>query len=102
MDFTVQGQHYGYELFLLEQPSWGSRGAPFLWAYLSRHFSDIPLPMDEDFLVSEYMKIIKEFKIPFGKDEYVYVERFAAGGMIGGTFVKDGLEMLCKYLQLYK
>jgi len=43
--------------------------------------------------------------IPFGKDEYVFIKRFAAGGMssgmVGGLFVQEALDKLIYRLKKY-
>ena len=106
LKFQEKGQHYAYELFLTEPEYWGTRGAPLLWAYMARQFTYDKLPMEEQLFVQKYKGILDEFKIPFGKeDEYIYIERFAAGGMSSGiissVFVKDALELLCSRIKKY-
>ena len=104
--FGEVGQHYAYELFLSPPENWGSRGAPFFWAYVARQFTYDKLPMDENVFVEKYRGIVEELNIPYGREEYVYIERFAAGGMssgmVGGIFVKDALETLCNRLKKYR
>lgn len=48
LKFGEVGQHYAYELFLSPPNSWGSRGAPFFWAYTARQFTDDKLPIPEN------------------------------------------------------
>lgn len=106
LKFGEQGQHYAYELFLSPPPHWGSRGAPFFWSYIARQFTYDKLPMDEAEFVEKYRKIVNELNIPYGRDEYIYIDKFAAGGMssgmVGGIFVKDALDVLCCRLRKYK
>lgn len=106
LKFNEKGQHYAYELFLSPPPHWGSRGAPFFWTYAARQFTYDKLPMDEEEFVEKYKKIVDELNIPYGRDEYVYIDKFAAGGMssgmVGGIFVKDSLDVLCCRLRKYK
>lgn len=106
LKFGENGQHYAYELFLSPPGSWCSRGAPFFWAYTARLFTDDKLPMNEADFIEKYKSIVKWFDIPFGRDEYVYIEQFAAGGMssgvVGGMFVKQALQTLCYRLKKYK
>ena len=103
LKFGEAGQHYAYELFLSPPDRWCSRGAPFFWAYVARQFTFDKLPMTEDSFRSKYMSIVKMLEIPFGAEEYVYIKRFAAGGissgMVGGLFVQ---EALCKLLYRLK
>ncbi len=98
LEFEEPGQHYAYELFLSPPDSWGSRGAPLFWAYTARQFTYDSLPMDRWEFMAKYRAIVDSLGIPFGKDEYAYIERFAAGGMssgmVGGLFVKDALDKL--------
>lgn len=106
LTYGEEGQHYAYELFLSPPDNWGSRGAPFFWAYTARQFTYDKLPMDKDVFMQKYRKIVEEFNVPYGRDEYVYVERFVGGGMsngmVGGLFVKEALQTLCNRLKKYK
>jgi len=106
LKFGEDGQHYAYELFLSPPDSWGSRGAPFFWVYAARQFTEDKLPMNEADFTEKYKRIVEQFGIPFGKDEYVYIEQFAAGGMssgvVGGLFVEQALQTLCYRLRKYK
>lgn len=106
LKFGEDGQHYAYELFLSPPNSWGSRGATFFWAYTARQFTDDKLPMSQERFAKKYKEIVELLHIPFGRDEYVYIEQFAAGGMssgmVGGLFVEQALQILCKRLQKYK
>jgi len=105
LKFGEPGQHYAYELFLSPPQYWGSRGGPFFWAYVARQFTFDKLPMDAEVFVEKYKTITKVLGIPFGEDEHVYIERFAAGGMssgrVGGIFVKDALDTLLCRLKKY-
>ena len=106
LKFGEKGQHYAYELFLSPPENWGSRGAPFFWAYTARQFTYDKLPMEEDVFINKYKSIVERFNIPYGKDEYVYVEQFAGGGMssgmVGGHFVEEALQTLCNRLKKYR
>lgn len=106
LKFGEEGQHYAYELFLSPPENWGSRGAPFFWTYTARQFTYDKLPMEQEIFVDKYKGIVEEFHIPYGIDEYVYVERFAAGGMssgmVGGLFVEEALQTLCNRLKKYR
>lgn len=92
--FREKGLHYGYELFLSPPPSWGSRGAPFWWAYAARKFTFDLLPMDEDYFYQKYKSIAREFDLHINNNNAKYIERFAAGGMSSGIvmeqFVREG------------
>lgn len=103
--FGEAGQHYAYELFLSPPDSWFSRGAPFFWAYVARQFTFDKLPMTEDAFRSKYMSIVKVLGIPFGTEEYVFIKRFAAGGMssgmVGGLFAQEALNKLLYRLKKY-
>lgn len=99
------GQHYAYELFLSPPENWVSRGAPFFWAYVARQFTFDKLPMTETEFKEKYMTIVKALGVPFGKEEYVHIKRFAAGGMssgmVGGLFVQEALGTLLRRLKKY-
>lgn len=92
--FREKGQHYGYELFLSPPAFWGSRGAPFWWAYTARQFTFDKLPMDEGYFYQKYKGIAREFGLKIDNNNYVEIERFAAGGMssgvVGEQFVRQG------------
>lgn len=96
--FGEEGQHYAYELFLSKPEHWGYRGDPFFWAYAARKFTYDKLPMDEEDFAHKYRSIIHELKIPFGENEHVFIERFAAGGMssgmVSGRFAQEALDQL--------
>lgn len=106
LKFKEAGQHYGYELFLSDPSSWGSRGAPLFWAFAARQFTYDKLPMGEDYLQRKYLEIAAGFHIPSEGDEYVYIERFAAGGMssgmVGSVFIKESLATLKNRNHLYR
>jgi len=59
LKFGEPGQHYAYELFLSPPDHWGSRGAPFFWAYAARQFTFDTLPMSEASFKSKYLSIVK-------------------------------------------
>ena len=103
--FGEPGQHYAYELFLSPPGHWDSRGAPLFWAYAARQFTCDRLPMDELCFKNKYKDIVASLGIPFGQDEYVYIQRFAAGGMssgmVGGLFVEEALGKLLYRLRKY-
>lgn len=103
--FKEKGQHYANELFLSDPGNWGSRGAPYLWAYLAREFSFDTLPLSADLLNRKYLCCIQELGIPFGVDEYVHIPEFAHGGMssgmVGGMFVANALDVLQKRRAYY-
>lgn len=106
LKFKEAGQHYGYELFLSDPGFWGSRGAPLFWAFSSRRFTYDKLPMDTDYLQRKYLGIATEFCIPIDGDEYVYIERFAAGGMssgmVGSKFIIESLKTLISRNKKYR
>jgi len=106
LKFGEPGQHYANELFLSQPCNWGSRGAPFFWAYMARTFSHIELPMPADAFRKKYMMEVQKLGIPYGVDEYVHIPQFAHGGMssgmVGGMFVADALDVLLQRLELYK
>ena len=100
-----QGKHYAYEPFLSRPGSWLSRGAPFFWAYTSRRFTYDPLPMAPQAFSCKYMSIVQELNIPYGMNDNVYVDMFAAGGLssgqVNGMFVKDAHDKLWARLEKY-
>lgn len=106
LKFGEPGQHYANELFLSQPCNWGSRGAPFFWAYMARLFSYDELPLSADVLRKKYMHEVEKLGIPYGVDEYVHIPQFAHGGMssgmVGGMFVADALDVLLQRLNLYK
>lgn len=106
LKFGELGQHYANELFLSQPCNWGSRGAPFFWAYMARLFSYDELPMSADALRKKYLHEVEKLGIPYGVDEYVHIPQFAHGGMssgmVGGMFVADALDVLLQRLNLYK
>ena len=98
---------YADILFWIPPDNWGSRGAPFFWAYTSRHFSSFAIKdLDKDTLTREYMKIVDSFNIPFGREDWVYIEQFDGGGMsrgvVGGLFAEEALNLLLKRLDEMK
>jgi hypothetical protein len=105
LKYGEPGQHYAYELFLSTPDHWSSRGAPFFWAYVARQFTFDKLPMTEDAFKAKYMSIVKMLDVPFGNDEYIYINRFAAGGMssglVGGIFAQNALDKLIYRLKKY-
>lgn len=104
--FREQGQHYGYELFLSPPKFWGSRGAPLWWAYAARQFTYDKLPMDEQFFYNKYKGIAREFGLRITSNQYIYIERFAAGGMssgeVGCEFVREGWYDVRRRNRLYQ
>ena len=106
LKFNETGQHYAYELFLSGSTSWGSRGDPFLWFDLARAFSYDKLPMNKINFIEKYNTLFKEMTgIEVGKDEYVYIKKYAHGGMssgsVGGVFASESLKVLLKRLEKY-
>ena len=105
LKFGEAGQHYAYELFLSPPEHWGSRGAPFFWAYVARQFTYDKLPMEAHVFSEKYKTIVAMLGIPYGADQYVYVHRFDAGGMsrgmVGGLFVKEAHDLLLCRLSKY-
>jgi hypothetical protein len=104
--FKEQGQHYANELFLSQPCNWASRGAPFFWVHMARHFSSDKLPMSGDGLRRKYLHEVERLGIPYGVDEYVHIPQFAHGGMssgmVGGMFVANALDVLLRRNDLYK
>ena len=105
LKFGEEGQHYGYELFLSKPEHWGLRGDPFFWVYAARRFTYDRLPMKEDEFSRKYMSIVRELNIPYGTDDFVHIEMFAAGGMssgcVSGKFVEEAHELLLRRLKKY-
>lgn len=105
LKFGEPGQHYAYELFLSSPDHWDTRGTPLFWAYAARQFTFDPLPMSEEAFTKKYKAIAASFGIPYGKEEYAYIKRFAAGGMssgmVGGRFVEEALPLLLHRLRKY-
>ena len=105
LKFREEGQHYAYELFLSPPKFWGSRGAPFYWAYVAREFTYDKLPMNEDLLYEKYLGIAKQFGINTKYQNNYYIERFAAGGMSSGIvtseFVRKGWYTIRNRNRLY-
>lgn len=104
--FGETGQHYANELFLSEPGFWGSRGAPFAWIELARAFSNDKLPMDKSDFIEKFNRLFKELTgIEVGTDEYVYVEKYAHGGMssgrVGGVFALESLNVLLRRIDKY-
>lgn len=106
LKFGEPGQHYANELFLSQPCNWGSRGAPFFWAYMARIFSYDELPLSADVFRKKYMLELEKLGIPYGVYEYVHISLFAHGGMssgmVGGMFVANALDVLLQRLELYK
>lgn len=106
LKFRENGQHYGYELFLSPPKHWGSRGAPFWWAYAARKFTYDKLPMDETYLYEKYKAVAKEFGLNINYNRYVKIEIFSAGGMssgiVGEQFVREGWYDIRRRNRLYQ
>ena len=104
--FREEGQHYGYELFLSPPEFWGSRGAPFWWAYAAREFTYDKLPMDEAYFLDKYKSIAKEFGLNINSNREQQIERFAAGGMSSGIvteqFIRQGWYDVRRRNRLYQ
>lgn len=104
--FGEDGKHYAFELFLSPPPFWGSRGAPFWWAYTARKMTSYVLPMDENELYDLYKQSAKEFGMDVNRDEHYYIERFAAGGMssgvITGAFIRESWYVIRDRNRLYR
>jgi hypothetical protein len=71
------GKHYANELFDVPPNRWCYNGDPFLWAYLSRKFSNVLLPLSKE----EFTQLFNEFLsfIRFPKEDYksVKIAKFA-------------------------
>lgn len=95
---TERGKHFACELFFEDPSGWGSRWAPFIWAYCARHFSNDILPMDNNFLIEKYYKFFLELGIPIDGEDSAFVEQFAWSGMssgvVNGFFAKESLKSL--------
>lgn len=106
LKFGEKGAHYAYELFLSDPSNWYSRGAPLFWAYASRAFTYDELPMEPSLLKRKYLEIARSFGIPLSDDSYVYIDRFASGGMssglVGGLFIEESLKTLLRRNGLYR
>lgn len=103
--YNEDGQHYAYELFLSIPDHWGARGDPFFWTYTSRRFTYDHLPMSSEAFSRKYMSIVQELNIPYGTNDSVYIDMFAAGGMtngqVSGIFAKEAHEFLLTRLKKY-
>lgn len=92
--FREEGQHYGYELFLVPPPYWGSPNACLWWAYAARKFTFEKLPMSERLLYEKYKAIAAEFGLNMRGYDHAYVQRFAVGefdlGRICEDFIQQG------------
>lgn len=95
---TECGIHYANELFFEDPPAWGSRGAPFMWAYCARHFSNDILPMGNKQLKQKYLNLFLELGIPIDGEESAFIQKFAWSGMSSGVvsrfFAKESLKSL--------
>lgn len=62
------GVHYANELFYDEPNDWLCTGDPFLWAYLSREFSKMQLPLQKE----RFLELFDKFTsfIPFPERDY--------------------------------
>ena len=106
LKFNETGQHYANELFLSGPVFWGSRGAPFAWIEIARAFSNDKLPMGKSDFIEKYNSLFKELTgIEVGTDKYVYVEKYAHGGMssgrVGGVFAFESLNVLLRRIAKY-
>ena len=108
LKFREPGQHYAYELFLsAPDTGWGSRGMPFLWVYMARQFTYDKLPISEENIVEKVKGTLHSLGISERNEEYVYIERFAAGGMSSGRvngklFWECFLPVILRRSKLYK
>lgn len=108
LKFREPGQHYAYELFLsVPDTGWGSRGMPFLWAYMARQFTYDKLPLSDEYIVEKVKVTLRSLGISECSEEYVYIERFAAGGMSSGRvngklFLDCFLPIILRRSKLYK
>lgn len=98
------GKHYVFELFLEDPSEWITEGSRYLWAYLSRSFSNDLLPMKENDFIYKYLKLIGDLDIPYGKDETVFVKKFSHfdsnDGEISGVFTTKALDTLLSRLKI--
>lgn len=103
--FNEKGKHYAFELFITDPKKWDLKGELYLWAYIAREFSDDLLPISEHDLIYRYLKIIGDFDIPFGSEEYTNIEKFNYDGKDAGivccSFVTEGLDVLLERLKMY-
>lgn len=106
LEYKDKGTHYAFELFLTNPGNWTSNAEPYLWAYISRKFSDDLLPMSKEEFKKKYMEIIKYFNIPYGEDKSIVLDRFTLGdmsnGLVSGMFVKIALDILLERLETYE
>jgi len=87
------------------RPGWSSRGDPFLWADLEKHFSKFGLPYSEDQFVEEFRSAFWAFTgKPLDSNDYIRIDKYCHGGMSSGIvdpqlWIKTILPMLLKRLQ---
>ena len=107
LKFGAPGQHYAYELFLSQPHGWGSRGMPFLCAYMARQFTYDKLPMPVEAIIEKVKHILHSLGIDETRDECVYIKRFDSGGMSRGLvngkyFWENFLPVIIRRSKLYK
>ena len=75
------------ELFDPAPDQWGFRGDPHAWAVLREHLAMTPVPAEghevEDLLIEAFLTVVG-VDLRTTRDERVYREGFAHGGMSGG------------------
>lgn len=106
LSMSEKGVHYAYELFIKKPCEWIGEGCQYLWAYISRQFSNIVLPISQNELISKYLTILSEFNVPYGIDETVNIPEFAHNGEdsgeICGLFTQQALDVLLERLKDYE
>lgn len=76
------------DLFAEEPPRWSLRGDPYLWREMRERFADVPLPATADALAALIQRIFEELTgEPITHPDFIFVERFAHGGMSSGRVV---------------
>ncbi len=72
-------------LFHPEPQQWGLRGDPFLWQEMAGAFHDVPLPNSSPRLALEIGRMFETLTgQPITSGEFIWLERFAHGGMSSG------------------
>lgn len=103
LSMSEKGTHYAYELFIKKPCEWIGGGCRYLWAYISRQFSNVVLPITQNELIQKYLNILSEFSIPYAIDESVNIKEFSHegenSGEISGLFTQEALDVLLERLK---
>lgn len=76
------------ELFDEEPPRWSLRGDPWLWREMRERFQGTPVPASSNELAEVIGRMFKELTgKPITHPDYIFVARYAHGGMSSGMVV---------------